>query len=1587
MAIGPNFHSQLQWIDSAWPRSVSFMNTSMRRSALSKPGTLREGFEYQDLYGIGVALSWLEHPNNFLWVRFEAEEFGSLDDIAILDSDNNLRLVQVKHVTERPDRPGLSLDDLLEKKGTRGRSLFEKWFRSWLSVVDDSAYNSIQVVVHTNRPPADDLAGTLAGEDLRNIDPAVLREKNSEIVQAMEVQTDAASGRLDAFLRTLTFRFESADIEPAEEVLQQRANALNLTREGFSSLCDQIWDWSTHRTESGETPEIVLSDIKRACGWRRAEKLDETFPVASDYVPLGGDLVEAFATNILSKPSGEFILSDVPGAGKSTFLAKLSEHLSEQNIPCVRHHYFLGRNDASIYDRLNAKRTADALVAEMEVFTDVPVNPSVDKFRQILDSVSASLQREGRRLVLLLDGLDHVLRTEDEEELALILKQILPPPSGCSVVLGTRLLPSQRVRALLEHIPFDQRFEVPRMTVDDCIAILRAHSAINVPEHSVESVARRLQEITEGLPLHAHYCLTQLEVATERNFVLESSLDQLIPYGGDLVKYYDEIWQTFSAETKILAIVLAVAEFPVPQQAMPLLFHGTSTDLQRALENLRPFVNESSDGITLFHASFLEFVADHADTTIYRSSSLERLVQWLGSHASPYLRWRWLNVKRLETGDPQPLIDTTTREWVIDSLCEALPSDAIEELLRLACHATMKRGDYATAFEKGSQADQIEYSLRGDDDVWVRALSLASLHQADSTIGDINVLDFLNQNGEVLIDLIRRTPPEGLPLISGELFTRFESVVRAEKLQNHREEISRAARLYVGALAQAREQLETVVGFLQRFNSEPMRTTASIDYFEALVVSKQFANARTAIDALPVADSERARLRERLALAGFSPRALFSASDVGQGLWGQLYGRVVLHEVTQPKYSWPQAADLPSSIDRFQDDQRTKLATGLHSAWLNGLLAGASSDPSVLSSWKSERRPPGWTSKTAVIFGSIGFDMGVSLVEGSGELCVSLARLAEIEVMTPGDPSWEEYELWISYKKALQHILSDLLRVRFTWQQKRLDQQALDQITSIPEFIEYDQFKLILSCSPEILVRGILVSFVQGRLDSLRTRLEQFPERAEAYLDIAILARRVGDRALSQTCLRKAIDNLLGYGNHKDPFFYELLRALELSIDCGLRELEPLLDLIAPVANVIDRVTDGDGTGSTLEDFAGITLLAGSSETASAIYRTVFDEERYYQADGVFEAIAKFGDLSNVWVHALLRSATDSASRYEIAKRKGSDPIAEYLMAQMMAEDHDPILRPKESDDNTSGQASRDRLLDGLIESDVRSMDPSSVVPADFHAFCEEHRTDYYLVDFAQKWLEVWSQSEQEQSYRAIKGVLSARLVRSWSGDMELRLLPLTLEFDGPSQAFQALITAAQRIYVWNAQYTQPEKTETVFSFLFDHFPDRIEEFIQKTLESPGYRKRMGYLPVRRGVQFLLASTRPEDAMRLLGSAVDRLISLMANLELPTNDWSRKEEHIIDALFSRLFHVHPEVRSRAARSIGNLLLDTATSPRIRAALESKLADCQLESEFVTLAYPVAFATKRGYEWPRDELLALCKVRSTALELVLQSVEG
>jgi hypothetical protein len=86
------------------------------RSSIKRSGTRRLGDEYQDVVALEVLVGWLEHPDRYQWVKVEADDAGSLDDVVALYSDDTLLVRQVKYATAPDSEDDRSTWDLLLEK-------------------------------------------------------------------------------------------------------------------------------------------------------------------------------------------------------------------------------------------------------------------------------------------------------------------------------------------------------------------------------------------------------------------------------------------------------------------------------------------------------------------------------------------------------------------------------------------------------------------------------------------------------------------------------------------------------------------------------------------------------------------------------------------------------------------------------------------------------------------------------------------------------------------------------------------------------------------------------------------------------------------------------------------------------------------------------------------------------------------------------------------------------------------------------------------------------------------------------------------------------------------------------------------------------------------------------------------------------------------------------------------------------------------------------------------------------------------------------------------------------------------------------
>ena len=162
---------------------------------------------------------------------------------------------------------------------------------------------------------------------------------------------------------------------------------------------------------------------------------------------------------------GVTVLWGPPGCGKSTYLSHCVERMDRRSAVCIRHHYFLSLEDRS-EGRFHYHAIAHSLTRQLEeVVPDLPT--SREGLRKTLESAARHLQDESRRLVVVIDGLDHVWRDHrDHQDMQALFESLLPLPTNVRLVVGTQKIASEHLPTrLLKALPIGMWTELPLMSV------------------------------------------------------------------------------------------------------------------------------------------------------------------------------------------------------------------------------------------------------------------------------------------------------------------------------------------------------------------------------------------------------------------------------------------------------------------------------------------------------------------------------------------------------------------------------------------------------------------------------------------------------------------------------------------------------------------------------------------------------------------------------------------------------------------------------------------------------------------------------------------------------------------------------------------------------------------------------------------------------------------------------------------------------------------------------------------------------------------------------------------------------------------
>ena len=461
-----------------------------------------------------------------------------------------------------------------------------------------------------------------------------------------------------------------------------------------------------HAIEIAEpiTPQIIDSFL---CETQTRYLLPQSFLVDKERFVKPPTLKEQLDDQ-LKKADGEYVVvTGPPGSGKSTALTEYCDGLEERasdRFIVVRYYCFVRVHDNRQRLRFEAKSLRVNLLTELQrrfpnVLDDRRFDFGEDRFYEAFEWVARHCGEEWKKLVVLLDGLDHVER-DDEIRDSVIAALPAELPQNVVFLIGTQELNRWTPLALKEGRE-GRHIEIPLFSWDETRTYVVDRCAIAVLDETVHQIFEK----SAGLPLYLRYLVELLASSDDPAATIEE-----IPavVDGDVRTYYETLWAAFDAEgrtdARYLSSVLASLRFRVREDEL-MAFQVGIPDTPRfeaAFRRVRHLLRRDNLLVSIFHNSFCVFVSERTNKATLREIAagilsrlkLEELqsARWF-KHAFRY---------SLETGDFDYVLDKVNRDFVDAALIRFRSEEEITDVIECAIEAAGATADLVALSRLGS---------------------------------------------------------------------------------------------------------------------------------------------------------------------------------------------------------------------------------------------------------------------------------------------------------------------------------------------------------------------------------------------------------------------------------------------------------------------------------------------------------------------------------------------------------------------------------------------------------------------------------------------------------------------------------------------------------------------------------------------------------------------------------------------------------------------------------------------------------------------------------------------------------------------
>lgn len=593
---------------------------------MSEGSSSQAGFFYQNILAAIKILNLLFRKSDVQYIQLENFKKGPhIDDVIVVRRDN-IDFYQVKWSED--ENNAFTLYNIIyqtteDDEGKAKKTLWEKLVKGYDESQTEGKQASITLYstrpAGNNKKPSAGINKSL--KELIAFHKKVLKDPEKELAEfddyagfeplfkkiILEKGPDVE--KFEAFFRSLRFELEMPDLRTIEDQLENKLLNFGLDATTSSRLLKLVVKWSI----SGE--KIYKSILEKEMGLnsRFEDKIPNTFKV-NDALYIENAELFIKLDKALSHNRGGFILVEgVPGAGKSTSLTKYFEKSKDVQFS---YYCFLPEDAFTTNQRMQGKYFLKSLCIAIEnAFQDDDGLPHrfSENYEEIFSEYTQYLSKLDKRIIILVDGLDHVHRSLDA--LSNPLTEVLPRtlPENIYFIISSQYLAAlpKAIQAVISSDP-EKRISISRFDAGQIHAYLNKKGLELSGEQEVLLLKR-----SEGIPLYLHYITESMVDSPPGDFEdIINGYPEL--ENGDIRTYHALLFQEILADETahwLFGLLARRRTFSSTKLLLKIIgFAGKQIDIIRAedtIERFRYLLKErDGNSYAIFHNSFREFLLE-----------------------------------------------------------------------------------------------------------------------------------------------------------------------------------------------------------------------------------------------------------------------------------------------------------------------------------------------------------------------------------------------------------------------------------------------------------------------------------------------------------------------------------------------------------------------------------------------------------------------------------------------------------------------------------------------------------------------------------------------------------------------------------------------------------------------------------------------------------------------------------------------------------------------------------------------------------------------------------------------------------------